>query len=105
MGFMETAAANHLATSEFGLLPCARCSPFANSSIRVLSRGQAEVFGYRFSSLLFLVAFFRPDGLVEANGWHRPNADMRNEKLTLFIQRKQSMDDLLQRFDGPRPVA
>ena len=34
--------------------------PFANSSIRVLSRGQAEVLGYKFSSRLFLVGRFRP---------------------------------------------
>ena len=65
MGFMETAAANDLATSEPGLLPCERRSPFANSSIRVLSRGQAEVLGYRFSSRLFLVVSFRSDGPAE----------------------------------------
>ena len=39
------------------------------------------------------------------NEWqNQPDTDVRNEELTLFVQREQSMDDLLKRFDGPRPV-
>ena len=30
---------------------------------------------------------------------------MRDEKLALFVERKQSVDDLLKRFDCPCPVA
>jgi hypothetical protein len=57
-----------------------------------------------------LVAFvpvrvLQTNGLKGVDNRGSPHADMRNEKLALFIQREQSMDDLLERLDGPRPVA
>ena len=61
VGFIETAAASSCerSGSEHPFLVY-ETRPFANSSIRVLSRGQAEVLGYRFSSRLFLVVCSRP---------------------------------------------
>lgn len=73
--------------------------------MRVLSRGHAEVLGYKFSSRLFLVVVLQTNALIERDNQNQPNTDMRNKKLTLFVQREQSVDDLLKGFDGPRPIA